>query len=59
VGVEDMLLVAVHPWDIHGAHEAGLRTGWISRQHLPYPGYFSGPELQAPNLGTLAEAIVI
>jgi 2-haloacid dehalogenase len=54
----DMLLIAVHPWDIHGAHQAGLRTGWIARQPAPYPGYFGAPDLQAPDLGTLARHIL-
>ncbi len=53
-----MLLVAVHPWDIHGAHQAGMRTGWISRQETPYPDYFSAPDLRAPDLGALARQIV-
>jgi 2-haloacid dehalogenase len=53
-----MLLVAVHPWDIHGAHQTGLRTGWITRQPVPYPGYFAAPDLQAPDLVTLAGQIV-
>jgi 2-haloacid dehalogenase len=53
-----MLLVAVHPWDIHGAHQAGMRTGWISRGSAPYPGYFAAPDLQAPDLGTLARQIL-
>lgn len=50
-----MLLVAVHPWDIHGAHRAGLRTAWINRTGGQYPGYFAPPELQAPDLPSLAE----
>jgi 2-haloacid dehalogenase len=58
VGIDDMLLVAVHPWDIHGAHQAGLRTGWITRQSAPYPDYFAAPDLQAPDLTTLAGQIV-
>lgn len=58
VPAADMLLVAVHPWDIHGAHQAGLRTGWIARQPAPYPGYFAAPGLQAPDLGTLARQIL-
>jgi 2-haloacid dehalogenase len=53
-----MLLVAVHPWDIHGAHQAGLRTGWITRRHTPYPGYFAAPDLHAPDLVTLAGQIL-
>ncbi|HUY47209.1 MAG TPA: haloacid dehalogenase type II [Streptosporangiaceae bacterium] len=58
VGMGQMLLVAVHPWDIHGAHQAGMRTGWISRQPAPYPDYFSAPDLQVPGLGALAGQIV-
>lgn len=54
---ERMLLVAVHPWDIHGAHEAGLRTAWINRTGAQYPGYFSPPDLQAADLTALAEQL--
>lgn len=36
-----MLLVAVHPWDIHGAAKAGLKTAWINRAGTPYPAYFT------------------
>ncbi len=56
--IEQMLLVAVHPWDIHGAHQAGMHTGWITRQQAPYPDYFSAPDLQAADLVTLAGQIV-
>jgi 2-haloacid dehalogenase len=55
---EQMLLVAVHPWDIHGARQAGLRTGWITRGPAPYPDYFSAPDLQAPDLSALARQIL-
>lgn len=58
VPIGQMLLVAVHPWDIHGAHQAGMRTGWITRQRAPYPGYFSAPDLQAPDLSALARQIL-
>jgi 2-haloacid dehalogenase len=58
VSLEHMLLVAVHPWDIHGAHQAGMRTGWIARQQTPYPDYFAVPDLRAANLAALAEQIV-
>ena len=58
IPIGDMLLVAVHPWDIHGARQAGMRTGWITRRQAPYPDYFSAPDLQAPDLGTLARQIL-
>jgi 2-haloacid dehalogenase len=57
VDIGQMLLVAVHPWDIHGAHRAGMRTGWIARQQVPYPGYFAAPDVQAPDLVSLAGQI--
>lgn len=40
----EMMLVAVHPWDIHGATRAGLQTAWISRSSTSYPGCFSPPD---------------
>lgn len=50
-----MLLIAVHPWDIHGAHEAGLRTAWINRTGVQYPAYSARPDLEATDLPGLAE----
>ena len=49
-----MLLVAVHPWDIHGANAAGLRTAWINRSGGTYPAYFSKPDIEAADLQALA-----
>ncbi|MEH0108201.1 haloacid dehalogenase type II [Tersicoccus sp. MR15.9] len=51
---ERMLLVAVHPWDIHGAHAAGLRTAWINRDGGAYPAYLTAPDLEAPDLPGIA-----
>ncbi|HLH58560.1 MAG TPA: haloacid dehalogenase type II [Streptosporangiaceae bacterium] len=56
--IGEMLLVAVHPWDIHGANRAGMRTGWINRRQAPYPGYFATPDVTAPDLSDLAGQIV-
>ncbi|WP_037056492.1 haloacid dehalogenase type II [Pseudonocardia asaccharolytica] len=39
----DMVMVAVHPWDLHGAARAGLRTAWINRTGAPYPGHVQPP----------------
>ncbi|MDT0168187.1 haloacid dehalogenase type II [Pseudarthrobacter sp. BRE9] len=41
----NMLLVAVHPWDIHGAARAGLRTAWLNRTGARYPSYFQAPDV--------------
>ena len=52
-----MLLVAVHPWDIHGAAKAGLRTAWINRTGARYPSYFQGPDIVIPALTALPPAL--
>ena len=52
--VDELLLVAVHPWDIHGAHAAGLRTAWINRTGGTYPSYFTAPDIEAEDLIALA-----
>jgi 2-haloacid dehalogenase len=43
VGLAEMMLVAVHPWDIDGAARAGMTTAWINRDGRPYPEYFTAP----------------
>ena len=50
----DLLLVAVHPWDIHGATQAGLRTAWLNRTGETYPSYFAAPDHTITALGELA-----
>jgi 2-haloacid dehalogenase len=55
---EQMLLVAVHPWDIHGAVRAGLRTAWINRADAPYPAHFTPPEITLKSLRGLAPFLV-
>ncbi|WP_427131253.1 haloacid dehalogenase type II [Pseudarthrobacter sp. S9] len=54
---EQMLLVAVHPWDIHGAARAGLRTAWINRTGGTYPAHFTAPDYTLANLAALAGTI--
>ncbi|MDP5182618.1 haloacid dehalogenase type II [Blastococcus sp. BMG 814] len=53
----EMLLVAVHPWDIDGAARAGLATAWIDRAGTPYPSSFTPPSLRATGLTDLAEQL--
>lgn len=52
-----MLLVAAHPWDIHGAARAGLRTAWLNRTGGSYPGYFEAPEFTVTALTELPAAL--
>ncbi|HKJ10820.1 MAG TPA: haloacid dehalogenase type II [Ornithinimicrobium sp.] len=53
----DMVLVAVHPWDIHGAAIAGMRTAWINRSGHTYPGYFTAPDIEVAALPDLASRL--
>jgi 2-haloacid dehalogenase len=53
----EMLLVAVHPWDIHGAARAGLATAWINRADARYPDYFQAPDHTVSALPELADLL--
>ncbi len=53
----DMMLVAVHPWDIDGARRAGLQAAWIDRTGVPYPAYFTRPSVTASSLPDLASKV--
>jgi 2-haloacid dehalogenase len=52
--LRDMLMVAVHPWDIDGAAKAGMSTAWIARTRSSYPGYFTAPDTTVTSLTELA-----
>ncbi|WAH98161.1 haloacid dehalogenase type II [Arthrobacter sp. MMS18-M83] len=52
-----MLLVAVHPWDIHGAAKAGLQTAWINRAGARYPDYFTPPDHTVTTLTELPDVL--
>ena len=47
---DEVLLTAVHPWDVDGAARAGLRTAWIDRAGSPYPASFTAPWVRAEGL---------
>lgn len=53
----EMLLVAVHPWDIHGASRAGLQTAWVNRDGAAYPSYFASPDVTVTSLDQLASEL--
>ncbi len=49
----DLLMVAVHPWDLDGAARAGLQTVFLDRNHTPWPHVFSPPDLVVHSLTEL------
>lgn len=52
---EDMVLVAVHPWDVDGARRAGLQAAWVNRSDGPYPATFLEPTYTVAGIDELAE----
>jgi 2-haloacid dehalogenase len=59
VGVSeaDVMLVAAHAWDVHGAKRAGLAAGFVSRGQL-FPRELQRPDVEAASLSELAARIV-
>ena len=51
------LLVAVHPWDVDGAHRAGLTTAWLNRTGAPYPDHFARADVEIASLVDLASLV--
>jgi 2-haloacid dehalogenase len=52
-----LALVAVHPWDVHGAKAAGLTTAYVSVER-PFSPVMRRPDLEAPSLSEAALALV-
>jgi 2-haloacid dehalogenase len=57
VPLEEMMLVAVHPWDIDGASRAGLSTAWIDRAGAAYPDVFTAPTCTVTGLDELSAVL--
>lgn len=57
VPIGELMLVAVHPWDVHGATSAGARTAWVNRSGDPYPDVFTPAELTVRSLIELAASL--
>lgn len=58
VPVEQIALIAVHPWDVDGAKRAGLLAGWLRREKEPYPDFFERPDATGTSLSAVAEALL-
>jgi 2-haloacid dehalogenase len=51
-------LVAAHAWDTHGAHQAGLATGWVARLDDHFPEVFAAPDVVGPDLVAVVEGLL-
>jgi|32_taG_2_1085360.scaffolds.fasta_scaffold33543_1 2-haloacid dehalogenase len=54
---EEMMLVACHPWDVHGAKAAGLLAGYVNRGHR-FPTTMLQPDVESGSLLQIAEDIL-
>jgi 2-haloacid dehalogenase len=50
VPAEDAALIAVHPWDLHGAKQLGLFTVFLNRSRGPWPASFARPDVTIASL---------
>lgn len=57
VDAAQSVLVAVHPWDVHGALNAGMYAVWLNRGGGEYPSYFTQPSAEIPSLTSLVTAV--
>ncbi len=55
---QQVALVAVHAWDCHGAHRAGLTTGWASRLEGEYGRLFAPADVTGPDLTAVASELL-
>ncbi|NDL56866.1 haloacid dehalogenase type II [Phytoactinopolyspora mesophila] len=51
-------LVAAHAWDTHGAHQAGLTTGWVARLEKRYPEIFAAPDVTGDTLPDVVQRLL-
>ncbi|MGN6250355.1 MAG: haloacid dehalogenase type II [Marmoricola sp.] len=54
VAAEAAVLVAVHPWDLEGAHRVGMRTAWLDRRGGGWPAGFTPVDLRGSTMTELA-----
>ena len=53
----ELVMVAVHPWDLDGASRAGWRTAHVDRSGAPWPEVFRRPDHVAGSFSGLAAAL--
>jgi 2-haloacid dehalogenase len=57
VSPQQVMLAAVHPWDVDGAKRGGIAAAWINRSGEAYPEFFSAPDLTCASFVGLADAL--
>ena len=57
VPLERCAMVAVHPWDLHGAASVGMTTAYVDRQGTPWPRVFTPPQITGTTLAEVAQGL--
>jgi 2-haloacid dehalogenase len=55
---EQLALVAVHAWDVHGAQRAGLTGGWCARAERVHAPVFDAPHVRGGSLLEVVDALL-
>lgn len=55
---QEAALVAVHPWDVHGAATAGLAAGWVNRSGARYPAVLAAPDVRGATLDEVVDRLL-
>ena len=56
---DQIMLVAVHPWDCHGAMQAGMKAAYIQRNpNEPYPEFLDKPQFIVKDFRELADRLL-
>jgi 2-haloacid dehalogenase len=55
VDASEVMLVAVHPWDVDGAARAGLQSCWVNRSGGAYPATFTPPSYTVDGVEQIPE----
>lgn len=55
---DDAVMIAVHPWDVHGAMRAGLRGAWVDRDGATWPTHWPSPDVRAPGFDATVAALL-
>jgi 2-haloacid dehalogenase len=54
IDASEAVLVAVHPWDLHGAARVGMSAAWLNRSGESWPGHLTAPTHTVRTLPELA-----
>ena len=58
VPTKRLALVAAHAWDIHGASQAGLVTGWVSRLEVCFDPAMNPPDVSGDTLDEVCQRLL-